>query len=156
MKYCTFLFFISLLLITPLSLFTRPVEILSYEDMLEKSDLVIIGKVISTCDQPDFSFDNCQDDSWIQVYTTFQILSVIKGNLEDNIIILQHYRYYNEEMVMIITDGPSFIKFVPDQSDEFLLYLIEEEHPERNNIYSPVSGQYDPDLSIRRLKRFFE
>ncbi|KQC14812.1 MAG: hypothetical protein APR63_13315 [Desulfuromonas sp. SDB] len=54
--------------------------------MLKKSDLIIIGKVISTQDQPNLLFENNQDDSWIPVYTEFQILPVLKGDPDNDIV----------------------------------------------------------------------
>jgi len=153
MKNHIFLILLSSLSVIPISLSARPVDILSHEEMHKKADLVIIGNVISTQDQTNYSFETSKKDSWIPVYTKFKVLSILKGKLDNNVITFLHYRYYNKKMETVIIDGPCFIRFDPNQSDEFLLYLMKE--PE-GNVYSPVSGQMDPDISLRKLISIFK
>ncbi len=61
-----------------------------------------------------------------------------------------HYRYHRREGEVAVVDGPSFVRFDPNKKRDYLLFLKRAE----DGVYEPLSGQYDPDTSIKVLREY--
>ena len=135
------------LMVFQISASARVVIVWSDAELMQKSDLVVIARPLSTnvLDEMNFlgyapfpSFHGFRG-----VETTFKVLDVLKGMPINDHIVLHHYL---EDECPI--DGPTFISFLPGDTNQYILYLVKD-GPSR---YAPVEGQIDPCLSIKLLK----
>jgi len=138
----------------------RLVSIMSYKEMLAKSDLVVIANPISaTSDTTEHSF---LPDIWRQemnggksriesigVETKFSVSAVLKGDVALEQFTLHHYR--EAQIPGSEVNGPGLVSFNPVRSNgrvPYLLFLVRE----ADGRYAPVGGQTDPDMgSISRI-----
>ena len=82
----------------------------------------------------------------VEMEAKFEIKSVLKGKIEDDEFILIHFFYKNEPKVY--RGGPSLRQYKTDEYyREYLMFLKDE----GDGIYAPLSGQKDPNYSIREL-----
>ncbi len=130
----------------------RLVSIPSYQEMLAKSDLVVIANPISaTSDTTEHSF---LPDIWRQgkngekseiesigVETKFAVCAVLKGDTALTQFTLHHYREAQSPSSEL--NGPGLVYFDPSRRrGSYLLFLVREP----DGRYAPVGGQTDPDL----------
>jgi hypothetical protein len=129
----------------------RFVSTQSYQELLDKSDLVIIATPITkTIDTKEISylpniFSQGKDGqrskvSAVGVETSFKVCAVLKGEKRSQQIVLHHYRDASTELLM---DGPMLVFFDPSdmkQRSSYLLFLIREP----DGRYAPTGGQTDP------------
>jgi hypothetical protein len=134
----------------------RVVHIWSYQELIEKSDLVVIATPTVNndtrehIDLPDFDGQRV-----IGVETRFAVSAVLKGDKTLKDIVLHHYRP-NPDGVMV-PNGPSFVHFaISDKLSilrkTYILFL----HRETNGRYAPVVGQADPGLGVKELAGVYE
>src|ERR1035437_3940595 len=137
------------LVVFNLSSHARVARSWSDAELMEASDLVVVGQPIKVKD-----LDETNSLGWFQsesfrpkfrgVETTFKISNVPKGMPANDQIVLHHYRF--ETKWGSPANGPSFVSFTPDGTNEYLLYLIKD----GMNRYAPAAGQIDPGLSIKK------
>jgi len=140
----------------------RPIESWPYERLFKEADLVVIARAEDTNDTKDrFSAEGWKAE-FIGQDTRFVAQSVLKGKLGDEKkFTVLHYRLPEG---FAIGNGPLLVKFRHDslmlsgkvngtafQADlaapEYLLFL----RLRKDGRYEPVSGQFDPVLSVREL-----
>ncbi|UWZ84060.1 hypothetical protein [Occallatibacter riparius] len=129
----------------------RLVSILSYREMLAKSDLVVIANpVTKTEDTKERSVlpGIARQDSEgrrskvevIGVDTVFAVSAVLKGNPATERFTLRHYRETDDTPRM---NGPSLVRFDPSEvsnRSSYLMFLVREP----DGRFAPVGGQTDP------------
>jgi hypothetical protein len=145
------------LVVVALSLFTgagivgaRPISAWSDEELLAKSDLVVIAIPTSTHDiRERFSYPSiCFHRPVVGVETTFAVSAVLKGDYNRKQLILHHYRLDNDRIGnAFIVNGPLLVFFDPARKQTFRLFLVRES----DGVYNPVSGQTDALLSVKSL-----
>ena len=137
--------------VTPYQSQARLMEVLTYQEMLEKSDLVVIAtpksKTIDTAEQA-FIPNVVQQDKdgrqskvrSIGVETVFVISTVLKGDKTTNKFTLHHYRERDSGVSM---NGPMLVFFDPSDASNrhsYLLFLVREP----DGRFAPTGGQTDP------------
>jgi hypothetical protein len=136
-----------LILTIPTISFSVLIEHWSYEKMLERADLVVIAKSLST--QEILEDSKLPDGStWdvVGLATQLEVRAVLKGDKNLKSFTLHHYRQKTPEEV--IPNGPSFVLFDPKHHQKYLLFLKKES----DGRYSPVTGQVYPALfSVLKL-----
>ena len=131
----------------------REIAVLSYQEMLAKSDLVVIADPISkTADTKEESF---LPGIWMQesngrhstiksigVETVFSVSAVLKGDESLKRFTLHHYR---KAEVINATNEPYLVHFDPSdisKRSSYLLFLVHEP----DGRYAPIGGQTDPGM----------
>lgn len=119
--------------------------------MLDKSDLVVIARVIASTDKGESAslpgFDTPL--KVIEVVTEFENRIVFKGPKDLSKFHLRHYRYRSEEEEFAVANNPELVKIKPGEHPAFLLFLVKE----RDGVYVPFGGQTDPAaLSVLDLR----
>jgi hypothetical protein len=114
---------------------------------VDASDLVIVAQPIETKDLNEtnslgFSSTQLFQSRFRGVETTFKVSKILKGALASDQIVLHHYRF--ETGWGSPPNGPTLIKFMPGDTNEYLLYLIDD----GTNRYAPTTGQIDPSISV--------
>jgi hypothetical protein len=137
----------------------RVMAVLSYQEMLEKSDLVVIASPENkTTDTKEQAFlpgiwqrdkDGKQSKmKSIGVETVFAVSAVLKGDATVKQFTLHHYR---EAQIRAAFDGPYLVSFDPSDMSKrssYLLFLVREP----DGRFAPFGGQTDPgDKAISRL-----
>jgi hypothetical protein len=150
MRIKTFFSLVLLLGITQL-LSARLTHNWSYQEMFDKSDLVVIAMVVSSKDTderitlPDYS----PPLAVVGVVTEFQTCIILKGTKDIKKFQLHHYRYQSEHDESAVANTPELIKTKPGVHQGFLLFLAKES----GGRYVPVTGQTDPAiLSVLDLR----
>ena len=136
--------FASLLLVISIS--ARPVAIWPYDKLTEEADVIIIATPTSSRDTSEkTTFPGQSSVAAVGVETTFDILSVLKGEKGLKTIVFHHLRAEkpNEEM----PDGPSPVAFKLEEKKRFLLFL----KLEPDGRLSSLTGQTDPKGGIKDL-----
>jgi hypothetical protein len=137
----------------------RLMAVLSYQEMLDRSDLVVIAtpkaKTVDTREQS-FLPNIWQQDKdgnktgvkSIGVETVFVVDAVLKGDRVTRRFTLHHYR---EAQGGVSTNGPSLVFFDPSdtsQMNSYLLFLVREP----DGRFAPTGGQTDPGYkAVSRL-----
>jgi hypothetical protein len=137
----------------------RVMVVLSYQEMLEKSDLAVIAAPKSrTTDTKEQAF---LPGIWLQdkdgkqtkiksigVETVFAVSAVLKGDATVKQFTLHHYR---EAQISTAFNGPYLVSFDPadmSKRSSYLLFLVREP----DGRFAPIGGQTDPgDKAISRL-----
>ena len=137
----------------------REMVVLSYQVMLEKSDLVVIATPKSkTTDTKEQAFlpgiwlqDKGGKQSKIKsigLETVFAVSAVLKGEATVKQFTLHHYR---EVQFSAALDDPYLVSFDPSDMSKrssYLLFLVREP----DGRFAPIGGQTDPgDKAISRL-----
>jgi hypothetical protein len=141
----------------------RPLVRLSYEDLLGRSDVVVVGRVQKTADDEKRRVDDAlqsQRDNVIPVLSTIRVEAVMKGRDVETTINIAHWRFKDG---IVVNNGPRLVKFMirgektgvslsgrpvyAEEPPSYLLFL--KKSPE--GLFIPVTGQFDPDDSVRRL-----
>jgi len=126
----------------------------SYDDLATNATLVVVATSTSVADtsevaalpdivtiHPDGSKEPVMGAG---VETTFQILTVLKGECTSKSLVLHHYKRAKETSSY---GGPGFVAFEPKDKKRYLMFLQKE----ADGRYVAVSGQTDPDDSIKQL-----
>jgi hypothetical protein len=139
----------------------RPMRVLSYQEMLEKSDLVVIAtpksKTTDTKEEAFFPDIWSQDKDGKQskiksigVETVFATSAVLKGDATVKQFTLHHYREASQPSFEM--NGPILVFFDPSDMSKrntYLLFLVREP----DGRFAPIGGQTDPGFkAINRLE----
>lgn len=132
-----------------------------YEKLFQESDLVVLAALLKT----EFADDELMDRRWSWKFegqnTTFEKIQVLKGTFEENELQMLHFKIgeakSDERVSESLINGPTFVTFPTtrntddrwrrERSQEYLLFL--KKLPDGRFI--PVSGQIDPNLSVRKV-----
>ncbi len=138
----------------------RLMTVLSYKEMLEKSDLVVIAtpksKTTDTKEQAYLPNIMRQDKNGNQgrvdsigVETVFAVAAVLKGDKTIKRFTLHHYR--EAQTVVGELNGPLLVFFDPSDTSQRSSYLLLLVH-EPDGRFAPTGGQTDPgNKAISRL-----
>ena len=127
----------------------RLMSVLSYQELLDKSDLVVIAAPLTrTADTTERAFlpnifRQDKDGKQIQigaigVETAFKSAAVLKGDKTVEQFVLHHYR--EAEPPDVELNGPFLVSFDPSHPGFYLLFLIRE----TDGRFAPAGGQTDP------------
>jgi hypothetical protein len=129
----------------------RGVAIPSYQELLEKSDLVVLATPTANSDTTEQT--GILGQRSLGVETRFTVSAVFKGDKTLKEFIFHHYRI-PDDLKMAVANGPTFVSFaiakdptIPSQT--FILFLIKE----ADGRYAPAVGQTDPGGAVRELNR---
>jgi hypothetical protein len=134
----------------------RAVRIWSYQELLEKSDLVVIASVTANNDTMEhIDLPGFQGQRVIGVESRFAVSAVLKGDKTLKDFFLHHYRPGPDGM--IVPNGPTFVYFAVSENGStpqrtYMLFLKRE----ADGRYAPVVGQSDPGLGVRELGGVYE
>ena len=127
----------------------------SYQEILDKSDLVVIATPTAANDTKEqtnlskiFGQPAIGDETIfkiIGVETKFKISAVLKGDKAIADFTLHHYRYGSNSP--IAPNSPEFISFDPAKKQAFLIFLVRE----ADGRYASAFGQLDPGFAIHDL-----
>lgn len=151
------LFFAVLLLSTAAG--ARLIQAPSYQELLDKSELVVIATPTAThdtkerIDLPGITTVTAENKAMgfpvVGVETRFLVSAVFKGSKTLKEFVLHHYREADPQP--ITRNAPALVTFDPTKNISFLLFLVRE----RDGRYVPTAGQTDPGfLSIHTLGSF--
>jgi hypothetical protein len=139
----------------------RLMTVFSYQEMFEKSDLVVIAtpkdKTTDTSEQAFLPNISVQDTDGkisevksIGVETVFAVAATFKGDKATKQFTLHHYRGA-QAGAGVSGNGPSLVFFDPSdtsQLNSYLLFLVREP----DGRFAPTGGQTDPGYkAISRL-----
>lgn len=111
----------------------------SYQQLLDKSDLVVIATPTATSDTKEqMNLPEYLAMRAIGVETQFRVSTVLKGDKALKELVLHHYRAPKPNE--IYTNGPNLVSFDPSKKRSFLVFLVRE----ADGRYAPTSGQTDP------------
>lgn len=127
----------------------------SYDSLNDKATLVVIATPIKTAEtseraalpniatvHSDGTKENLMGKG---VETSFQILTVLKGERSTNTLVLHHFTLLAKPG--IIMNGPDLVSFDPKDKKRFLMFLLKE----ADGRYIAVSGQTDPQDAIKEI-----
>lgn len=122
----------------------------SSKELIEKADLIVIATPIAKSQATGKSMilEGVKPDmEVIEMKTNFEIKGTLKGKLKVKNFTLTHYYYKNPPK--IYRGCPALRKYKTDEFyREYLMFL---KSGEENGIYTPMSGQKDPNYAIRLL-----
>jgi len=127
----------------------RIIGIWSYQELLDKSELVVLATPTSTNDTKEhINLPGFTGQPVVGVETRFAVSAVLKGDQTPKELVLHHYR---PERV-VVPNGPTCISFTPAENPAsihrtYILFLLRE----ADGRYTPVVGQADPGLAIKEL-----
>ena len=135
------------------TLAARGVRIWSYQELLDKSDVVVIATPTTTSDTNEhIDLPGFTGEHVLGVDTKFSVSAVLKGDQAAKEIVLHHYRAAEGPNVAHVVNGPTYVAFLPADNQllikpAYLLFLARED----DGRFAPVVGQTDPALAIRKL-----
>jgi len=130
---CTFL------LVSTGSASARVVRHWSYQELLDKSDLVVIATPLATTDTEErIDLPGLAAQRVVGVETEFAVFVVLKGDKSLKKFSLHHYR---ADGMMMVPNGPSLVSFTPGEKT-FIAFLVRE----ADGRYAPTVGQVDPGM----------
>jgi hypothetical protein len=116
----------------------RRIHAWSYQELLDKSDLVAIATPTATNDTKEhINLPGFVGQPVIGVETSFTVSAVLKGDKAPKDFVLHHYRADR----LIVPNGPKFVAFAPAEKRTFILFLVRE----TDGRYASTGGQADPD-----------
>lgn len=128
-----------LLLISTGAAGARAIRPWSYQELLDKSEVVVIATATATNDTREhIQLPGFVGQPVIGVETKFEVSAVLKGKKEIKDLILHHYRADG----VVVPNGPTFVSFDPAKQRTYLLFLVRE----ADGRYAPTFGQADPGL----------
>lgn len=122
----------------------------TYQELFDKSDLVVIATATDTKDTKEqlTNFQGFVGQPVIGVETKFEVDAVLKGNKGLKELIMHHYRADK----LTVVNGPNFATFDPAKKQTFMLFLVRES----DGRYASAVGQIDPKDGIKVLMRHTE
>jgi len=139
----------------------RAVRIWSYQELLDKSDLVVIATPTATNDTEEhIDLPGFDGEHVVGVETRFSVSAVLKADKAFSAVVFHHYRAADSTNIPHVPNGPSFVSFDPPKNS--IVNLVREKPPiqrtyilflirEADGRYAPVVGQADPGLGIKEL-----
>ena len=125
----------------------------SYQELLEKSDLVVLATPAATNDTKEhIELPGFGGLDVTGVETEFTVAAVLKGDKALKRFVLHHYRS-SDAPPKRRPDGPGLIFFTPAGDPTisprtFILFLLRE----ADGRYAPVVGQTDAYAAVRELR----
>ncbi len=143
------------LLLLGLSLNARIRQIWTYQQLLDKSSLVVIARPLASNETSERAALGQTSPPGgvpvIGVQTIFKVSAVLKGNPELKQFLVHHYREAvvkdADGTILVTANGPIFVTFDPGSRKAFLLFLVFEP----DGRYAPTAGQMDADVSFHPL-----
>jgi len=125
------------------TLHARGIKYWSYQELLEKSDLVAIATPISTKDTKETWVAEASPIGCaaIGIETLFKVSAVLKGDNSLKEALLHYYRMGFS--LNGIPNGPTLLSFDLTQKNEYLVFLVRE----KDGRYAPTVGQMDPGFA---------
>jgi hypothetical protein len=148
---CSFVLTLGCFLATIVTADARVIQPWSYQQLLDKSDLVVIATPTATGDTKEhIALPGFEAQRVIGVETRFAVSAVLKGDKAIKDLVLHHYRSDVKETprdiaagyVPSVPNGPTFVYFEPAKKREFLIFLVRE----ADGRYAPAFGQVDPGV----------
>jgi hypothetical protein len=147
--------FLFLLLVGSSTLYGRPTQIWTYEQLKREADVVVIADALTTEElQEEIDLPNIfvRDDAGQQhplraigLNTTLTVQTVFKGEIEEPTIVVHHFRRKIQPTAEV--NGPMLIHFDTKSPGQYLLFLKRA----MDGRYEPVSGRIDPFWSVKKL-----
>ncbi len=131
----------------------RAVRIWPYQELLEKSDLVVIATPTVTHDTKEhIDLPGFVGQAVIGVETRFTVSAVLKGEKALRDFVFHHYRTTDGLNIANVPNGPTFVSFAPVANPTipprtFILFLLRE----ADGRYAPIVGRTDPGGAVREL-----
>jgi len=126
----------------------------SYDSLNDQATLVVIATPIKTAEtseraalpnivtvHSDGTKENLMGKG---VETSFQVLTVLKGERSTKTLVLHHFTLAKSGVMM---NGPDLVSFDPKDKKRFLMFLLKE----ADGRYIAVSGQTDPQDAIMEM-----
>ena len=150
----------------------RKIQSWSYNQLFQKSDIVVIGAAINTVPTNRKWAEPIFDPQHFRgVITSFRVASILKGTPPKTIQVL-HYAYV--DLTSPVNDGPGLVSFIsspgshnlqPRQQNPKAAKLLSKTRQSRNSppeyllflkkrqdgSFAAVSGQVDPIFSVRAV-----
>lgn len=132
----------------------RAVRIWPYQELLEKSDLVVLATPTATNDTTEhIDLPGFAGEHVIGFETRFTVSAVLKGDKSRKDFVFHHYRTTDGSNIPHIANGPTFVSFKLATNptvapSTFILFLIREP----DGRFGPVVGQTDPRGAVRELR----
>jgi hypothetical protein len=156
----------------------RPVPARTYKELLDASDLVLIVQAATTrqpraddaivpleevlvlMGEPESirAIDGREMDRFTAVITEFDVLGIVKGTYDGDLLTICHYAYKADGQEL--GNGPAFVSFPTDNltkvrgerwsgdvANDYLLFL---KYDSRKRL-TFVTGQYDPHYSVKQI-----
>jgi hypothetical protein len=140
MKSHLFVLGSALLLISTGAVEARRIVPWSYQELLDKSDVVVIATATATNDTREhIQLPGFVGQPVIGVETKFAVSAVLKGNKDMKDLVLHHYRPDGVK----VPNGPLLVCFDLAKQRTYLLFLVRE----TDGRYAPAFGQVDPGYS---------
>jgi hypothetical protein len=121
------------------------VQLLSYKELLDRSDMVVIATPSSRTRDTNEPCDLPSSLKCTGVETVFEVSAVFKGDKDIRTFTLRHCRVVNEVNasgeIMSWANGPAFVHFEAG-AGSYLLFLVRESGAR----YAPTGGQMDPGI----------
>lgn len=137
-----------------LELHARLKQSWNYDSLNEKATLVVIATPTKTAVTSELAplpnivtvhGDGTKEDVMGKgVETTFEVLTVLKGEHGTKTFVLHHFAL---DRPGAAANGPGLVSFAPKDQKRFLMFLQKE----ADGRYAAVSGQTDPDDAIKEL-----
>lgn len=158
----TFLFLTLCLFLAPLLLGrcaqARPVPSMAYDKLTAQADVIVIATPTDVRDTQEkttlpglarVSRDNVSRPiPAVGIETTFEVLSVLKGNPNLKKLVLYHLRESDPQTLE--ADPPGLVEFNPKEKKRFLLFLKRDP----DGRYSALTGQADPMYAVKDLGNY--
>jgi hypothetical protein len=140
----------------------RRLEDWPYDKLMKEADLVVVATAVKTVETK----DEMGDPAWkkrrfIGQDTTLEVITALKGKVDEKRIKVLHFKLPHGDFII---NGPLFFDFrakpleirlktanITLGSPDYLLYLKRM----KDGRYEPVSGRFDPALSVREMMRPF-
>jgi hypothetical protein len=136
----------------------RQIEDWPYNKLFKKADLVVIVKPLSVRDatEKDKAVPPEGKDYLVGVVTKFKVLHVVKGEYKEKELELVHFKLKKGTMIL---NGPSLVSFHTKSirisgdswsggaENEYMLFLKSG----KDKRLTFVSGQFDPELSVKQV-----
>jgi hypothetical protein len=124
------------------ALIARTQETWSFQEMFDKSDLVVIGRFAASKDTGERTNLPGYGTGLIVVgvVSDFESCIVLKGQKDTTKFQLHHYRYEKPADEFATSNMPELIKLQSGVHGTFLMFLIKQP----DGKYAPVTGQTDP------------
>jgi len=125
----------------------RLIETFSYEELYEKSDLVVIVELVTVSESKEILSGWGEPDRYEGKVSQFSVGKVLKGNADILTISLLHFAY--SAKVLLIANGANFVDFSNAEKYHYLMFLNEGDE----GVFSPVTGHYDAAASVMKIVR---
>lgn len=132
----------------------RAVRIWPYQELLEKSEFVVLATPTATNDTKEqIDLPGFVGEHVIGVETRFTVSAVLKGDKALRDFVFHHYRTTDGLNIAHVPNGPTFVSFDPVANPTipprtFILFLLRE----ADGRYAPIVGQTDPGGAVRELR----